>query len=365
MTDLLLAQLPTVQVVPGGDVLSPNPVVNPNDWSDDLLWSNGGGARETPDFEPGPFGAEFGNWQLLTLTTVDSSGSWDQSVGLMTQQQCCSCYFKLSGLTPRADQFGLQLISSFPFVQIVATFDMAASGVVTLNSVNPAGTVTGIEHVGDGVYRCWISLDVDSNALIDVGKFRNIRPFIAIGAASDPARSILAYGMRVDSGTMIPLDHLLPTEVSVTTADELDLVLKDGDLVLDETLQTPALVSMFSDARAEDGEAPEFGDLERRGFWADTAIDRFGSKLWFLARSKVLPSTLLEAERWTEDSLSWLVRDSIAEAVAVTASDLGAGRIALEVSVTRGSALRHAEVWDALESAALDAPGVRLRLVFR
>lgn len=118
----------------------------------------------------------------------------------------------------------------------------------------------------------------------------------------------------------------------VWNADALaaDLLLGNGQLATDAGMRTAILISLFSDARAaDDEELPEPGS-DRRGWWGDafarearpdagTArdVNRIGSLLWLLSRSKITTRVLTQAQQACEEALAWLVRDGIASAVRV------------------------------------------------
>jgi len=109
-----------------------------------------------------------------------------------------------------------------------------------------------------------------------------------------------------------------------------DLLLGNGQLATDAGMRTAILISLFSDARAADDETlPEPGG-DRRGWWGDayarddrpdagTArdVNRIGSLLWLLSRSKITGQVLAQAKQACEEALAWLVRDGIASAVRV------------------------------------------------
>jgi phage gp46-like protein len=118
----------------------------------------------------------------------------------------------------------------------------------------------------------------------------------------------------------------------VWNADALaaDLLLGNGQLATDAGMRTAILISLFSDARAaDDEELPEAGS-DRRGWWGDafarearpdagTArdVNRIGSLLWLLSRSKITARVQAQAQQACEEALAWLVRDGIASAVRV------------------------------------------------
>lgn len=115
-----------------------------------------------------------------------------------------------------------------------------------------------------------------------------------------------------------------------------DLALSDGLLASDAGLQTAVLHSLFTDARALEGDPLRDGE-SRRGWWGDLAAplegDRYGSRLWLLRREKQTPEVLLRAKEYAEEALAWLIADGYAEAVTVEASYPRRGVLALAVSI--------------------------------
>lgn len=157
----------------------------------------------------------------------------------------------------------------------------------------------------------------------------------------------------------------------VWNADALaaDLLLGNGQLATDAGMRTAILISLFSDARAaDDEELPEAGG-DRRGWWGDafarearpdagTArdVNRIGSLLWLLSRSKITTRVLTQAQQACEEALAWLVRDGIASAVRVVVmAQTRAGQqtpdlmaIAVEIDRPGGpNRQRHDFTWEA------------------
>lgn len=158
-----------------------------------------------------------------------------------------------------------------------------------------------------------------------------------------------------------------------------DLRIVEGELVADEGLETAIIVSLFSDARADPEERlpEEIGTddppfiREIRGFWADTVLDRWGSKLYLLSRAKATDETATRASRFVEQALAWLVSSQIATAVTVSADfeelRTDAGRLekvlSLEIGISRGTSSRWDTLWSSIESSTFEAAGVRIRLL--
>ena len=167
------------------------------------------------------------------------------------------------------------------------------------------------------------------------------------------------------------------------TENGADFLIENGDLVIDEGLEAGVIFSLFSDARVDpeealpeetptelDGREPPFV-REVRGFWADTAADRWGSKLYLLSRAKATDETAQRAAEFVRSSLDWLLRDRIAAAVEVDADfevlEADDGRrekvLVLEIRIRRGASPRWDELWAAIEGFAFDAPGVKIKLL--
>lgn len=123
-----------------------------------------------------------------------------------------------------------------------------------------------------------------------------------------------------------------------------DFALENADLVVDGTLETAVLVSLFTDRRAPAEYALPEGETDRRGWWADAyadqAGDEIGSWLWLLGWRKQEESTRLLAEQWAAEALQWLIDDGVATAVEVVASFPRWLMLGLEVAVTEPTGRR-------------------------
>ncbi len=142
----------------------------------------------------------------------------------------------------------------------------------------------------------------------------------------------------------MPLDLKLTWNANEQYAQ---LLFADNDMVNDRSLLTPIIVSLFTDARANDDDTlPDLRSSDRRGWWADSTNtakkgDQIGSRLWLLERAKNTVRTLPDAKRYAEEALKWLIDEGIAESVTVSAeavqlpsSTLG---LALAISVKKPS----------------------------
>ncbi|MDO8933773.1 MAG: phage GP46 family protein [Rhodocyclaceae bacterium] len=125
-----------------------------------------------------------------------------------------------------------------------------------------------------------------------------------------------------------------------------DWLLQQAGLENDDGLETAVVLSLFSDARAREGDVlPAGADL--RGWWADAYAanvgDRHGSRLWLLARRKQLPEVLAEAKGYAEEALAWMVADGAASRVEVVASIPRPEWLGLSVAIHRpnGNVVRY------------------------
>ena len=104
----------------------------------------------------------------------------------------------------------------------------------------------------------------------------------------------------------------------ITHGEFGDVEIDAGDFVLDGGLETPVLISLFSDMRVDKKES---FDNSTRGFWAEKLIGfNLGSKIWLLDRSKINQNkTLRRLEQYTKDALKWMVDDGIYSRVETAA----------------------------------------------
>lgn len=95
-----------------------------------------------------------------------------------------------------------------------------------------------------------------------------------------------------------------------------DIEFDNGDLTIDNGLETAVIISLHSDRRASDDDIlPDDRSNDRRGWWgdqvSDVADDEVGSKLYLLERSKTTQSTLIETEIYIRDCLQWMIDDEV------------------------------------------------------
>lgn len=118
-----------------------------------------------------------------------------------------------------------------------------------------------------------------------------------------------------------------------------------------DTLTRAVIISLFSWRRA-DGDDQVDGD-ERMGWWADQFLndqgDRIGSKLWELTRRSITNETLVQAQEFSEQALSWLVDDGVCNSVSVTAQR-GDDVNRIDLTVTLNLSNGNKKVYEILEA---------------
>lgn len=132
----------------------------------------------------------------------------------------------------------------------------------------------------------------------------------------------------------------------MTPEQPLSLVIDGIDtplgMAMRQALPRAVIISLFTWGRAlPDDDLP--GE-ERMGWWGDSfpqvAGDRIGSRLWLLARAKILNDTPAKAREYAEQALAWLLEDGVASEVIVQAERGDLGRIDLWCQIVRGSSPR-------------------------
>jgi phage gp46-like protein len=120
---------------------------------------------------------------------------------------------------------------------------------------------------------------------------------------------------------------------------EADLEIEDGDLVRDAGLTSALEMSLLNDARARDSDILPDGETSQRGWWGDAFPnvegDRWGSRLWLLAREKDPARVGSRAEEMTREALQWLIEDKVSDLVDVVVEVPDRQTLVLKVTVHR------------------------------
>lgn len=109
----------------------------------------------------------------------------------------------------------------------------------------------------------------------------------------------------------------------------------DGDLETEDSFDTAIIVSLFTDARANESEVLEAA--KRRGWIGNerTPGIEIGSKLWLLEQSRLTRSVMNQARDEARDALRWMVDDDLAVSIGNARAFQEEGKLLLEVTIQR------------------------------
>lgn len=118
-------------------------------------------------------------------------------------------------------------------------------------------------------------------------------------------------------------------DIALVLADDglsADLAIANGDLVMDDGLDTAVLISLFTDRRADSDDPIDTRDPFGARGWAGDLLglpgDRIGSRLWLLERA-TLPTdarfggalTAAMVQQYAVEALAWMIEDGVASSV--------------------------------------------------
>jgi len=113
-------------------------------------------------------------------------------------------------------------------------------------------------------------------------------------------------------------------------------------------LGTAVLISLFTDAAAEDDDFLPDGNANRRGWWGGT----IGSKLWLRQRDKPTQRLLAVVKADIEDALAWLITDAISSRIDVITEYPRPGMLGAQITIHRTTgqplSLRFSRLWDTI-----------------
>lgn len=129
-----------------------------------------------------------------------------------------------------------------------------------------------------------------------------------------------------------------------------------NDLRSDDGLTTAVIISLFTDARANDDDVlpdslagEQFPD--RRGCWMDETSekenDSIGSRLWLLERSAITPEVLVASRQYVLEALQWMVDDGIASEIQCVTEQIE-DHVHFEVTIIRNTGESVSYQFDAL-----------------
>lgn len=107
----------------------------------------------------------------------------------------------------------------------------------------------------------------------------------------------------------------------------------------DETLTTPVLISLFSDARATEDDAVQNAGADLRGWWGDSYLgapepgDSTGSLFWTLHGGPI-DVAQQKLPEYCAKALQWMIADGYITAVETTVERTDYSQLALHVKLT-------------------------------
>ncbi|MGJ7223280.1 phage GP46 family protein [Morganella morganii] len=114
-----------------------------------------------------------------------------------------------------------------------------------------------------------------------------------------------------------------------------DIAVENADIVLDNSVGTLVIISLFTDRRALDSDVLPDGGNDRRGWWGDSYQKRpIGSRLWLLSREKQMSVVLRLAKFYAEEALEWMTEDGHIRSAVVSATSPADGFLLLNVQLT-------------------------------
>jgi len=123
------------------------------------------------------------------------------------------------------------------------------------------------------------------------------------------------------------------------------------------TLETAIRLSLFCDARAQEGDELPSGDgafgEDLRGWWGSAYLSddgELGSRLWTLKRSALTLATRQRARDYVLESLQWLIDLGIARAIECETTVVSRGVLEIDVEIERedDTPARFSYLWEAL-----------------
>jgi len=130
-----------------------------------------------------------------------------------------------------------------------------------------------------------------------------------------------------------------------------DIQIKGDDLRADNGLETAVAISLFTDRRVNEEELPAL-ETEKRGWWGDVFpevdLDRIGSRLWTVLRSKTTNETLSRVNELCREALVWMQEDGIAGEIEISSEYNEDKQLITSIEISRPDeeSERFSVLWD-------------------
>ncbi|MDD5551219.1 MAG: phage GP46 family protein [Candidatus Omnitrophica bacterium] len=151
----------------------------------------------------------------------------------------------------------------------------------------------------------------------------------------------------------------MATDIKIRYDNDLaigDFNFLNGDLEREEGLETSVLISLYTDARVNEDDAPD-NPSDLRGWIGDllpSRDDNIGSKLWLLDRSKATQENANKAKEYVQQALKWMIEDGVASKIDVVTSIVGYSemkKLVLEITIYKHNdkllGIKFNDIWEA------------------
>lgn len=100
-----------------------------------------------------------------------------------------------------------------------------------------------------------------------------------------------------------------------------DLKIENGQIAQDPGLETPALISLYTNRLVEERDLPSGVPSNGGGWWgddfSDPPEDLIGSRIWTLSRGKIFAETANSLRDYLAEAFQWTIDDGLARTVRV------------------------------------------------
>ena len=126
------------------------------------------------------------------------------------------------------------------------------------------------------------------------------------------------------------------TNIPIPELNFADIQLNGYQLLRDQGFETEINISLFTDARANDGDKLPHPLSTKRGYYGDLLVDvPHGSRLWLLERSKLTNETLTLAKQYTEEALAYMIDDGQAKSITAITAKVDSNQMGTIVQITK------------------------------
>lgn len=107
---------------------------------------------------------------------------------------------------------------------------------------------------------------------------------------------------------------------SASTLGPADMIVGTNDLIRDPGLESACIITIGTDARADNSDILPNKNSNRSGFWGSQLLGfQVGNKLWLLGRSNLTSATAATARQYLEEGFEWMIREGIASEIIISA----------------------------------------------